>query len=1245
MSPCPLPLASAKTSLRRFELKAPLLQIDKFPITPLPDLSQYKAPATPGPRLRVCIATEEIVGPVRNGGIASTYYHLARLLTAQGHDVTVCYLKGTRVENKDADHWIKWYGEMGVNFVPMPQVDSDAPTMWQRRQYSFYQWLKNAPEPYDVVHVSEWRGGSYYALQARRLGLAFKDTLFLVKASSPHIWNRHYQMAFVNNKDMLSTMYAEQQSIELADMVIGGSAHLLRFMEHTGYTLPEGDAYVQPNVLLFDDVAVQDQRGPLEPGDRVHTKELTFFGRLEARKGLEIFCTAMDYLVARGVTPEKVSFVGKQGQNMPTTPDTRNLDVIMARARNWPFPIDIHTGFDQPDVLSFLTAAPRIAVMPSLIENSTMAAYEALLYKVPFIATRTGGTPELIAPEDHDDMLVDANPRSLADGLERVLKEGGKVGRCSFDNADNLATWDGFHDHLAGRKGEGTLTQIIKRAPWTDAPSVSLCVFSDGNIPALETFLDKAIFAAGDGLADIVVAVTTPSDAATALAARHASVTLVDASEMTWGEAWNAAAAKATGAVLHFLRADIHQPLEGFASKIAQSFSTPGLAAAGSVWQRRTVTAKGVEKLTRVVPMGDDLSLTALDYTHLSGRGISIRTDHFKTLGGFDPIFAMEGIAQDLLMRARDLGRVVVIPEMLYQEDPAAETLQLNTSNAQYMAMNSLMNALDYPKKRVLHALNMRNVNPSDDPLSQGTPVPTPPVTLMTPATAEADLNLTLLPIGGVLIQTKTPLETLTMAIEGAAPTPLDWDVDAGGAAAYLDLPALIGGEATWPRQIDIAATTGGQVLTRQITTRMQAGGQITLSADAPGLHEVAPDDTATPRLTSLMFPPPPDPEAANAMRLSYDATGQLLYMWSPHPRPLEARVAGADPIPLLFTPYAGDDLCAALDLAPYLNDRSGTVTLDLADKDKVFRTITLCPGPDGLWGLHCPGFGIARSDTAPPDPARMTPLNVNRAAVGSNAGLNATRLGLDERNARLLVRRPKDHAGETVTFVTGQGTTHALRLAAGPRGATAALELRRLGLNDVTDLTLHDGDADGPVLRQVRLCPGAHDLLAVVTTDGGTLMTMGRAGQYPADPGGRGLHNLSAPVQAGPAPKLALRLQGNTLHLTVKGALAPFDVDVRGAPGTTHVALGWKGTPPPRGIWQKIKLRLPGPLFAPMPRGDLTGTLDLAPLVQSTPPVTHNLVLQVRATGHKARRVVQLSYDSDGLFYVASPENVIDTA
>ena len=267
--------------------------------------------------MRVLIATEEIIGPVRNGGIASTYYHLARGLAAEGHKVTVLYLKGRTVENETPEHWIEHYASFGIDLVYLPELEAPlacASPKWQWRWLSFYQWLK-ANDHFDMVHTSEWRGGAFYCLQAKRLGLAFQDTLFVMKTSSPYIWNRHYQMRPIDKPELVVAAYAEQKCVEWSDIVVGGSAHLLSFMDHIGYALPEGRTYVQPNIVDFSEVLVEDQRPDRAYGDTVKTKEIVFFGRLEPRKGLELFVFAIDVLVARGIEIEKITFLGKEGES------------------------------------------------------------------------------------------------------------------------------------------------------------------------------------------------------------------------------------------------------------------------------------------------------------------------------------------------------------------------------------------------------------------------------------------------------------------------------------------------------------------------------------------------------------------------------------------------------------------------------------------------------------------------------------------------------------------------------------------------------------------------------------------------------------------------------------------------------------------------------------------------------------------------------------------------------------------
>lgn len=425
------------------------MQIDKFAVEAFPDLNAYAGIESDN-KLRVCIATEEILGPVRNGGIASTYYHLAKGLAAHGHAVHVLYLKGETVENETPEYWIEHFASFGVSlhYLVHAQETIVGPSQnWQRRYSAAYRWLIEQ-DSFDVVHTSEWRGGLIYALMAKKLGLAFRDTLFIIKTSSPHLWNRHYQMQPFAKRELLPASFAEQKCVELGDMVIGGSAHLLCFMRYIGYKLP-AKTYVQPNILDFSEVHVDDKRPNRQPGDLVNTQELTFFGRLEMRKGIELFCTALDLLERAGSPPSRVNFLGKYGEALPNQNNEKVADYIGRKSSTWSFEVNCITDCNQPEALSFLCSRDMVAVMPSLIENSTMAVYETLENNIPFVATRVGGTPELIAEEDHDACLIAPYAYELAERLKKVLNEGHRIAHSNFDNSQNLKVWYGFHAYLA----------------------------------------------------------------------------------------------------------------------------------------------------------------------------------------------------------------------------------------------------------------------------------------------------------------------------------------------------------------------------------------------------------------------------------------------------------------------------------------------------------------------------------------------------------------------------------------------------------------------------------------------------------------------------------------------------------------------------------------------------------------------------------------------------------------------------
>src|SRR3954469_20425348 len=129
-----------------------------------PPFPQGGAPAVSGRKLKICIASFDFVGPVRNGGVGTAFTSLGVALASAGHEVTFLYLSGQHCETKEPlAHWIADYQRKGIRFVPMPEMTSPKlDTMWHMgKAYEAYQWL--LANKFDVVHFSEWRAPGYYA--------------------------------------------------------------------------------------------------------------------------------------------------------------------------------------------------------------------------------------------------------------------------------------------------------------------------------------------------------------------------------------------------------------------------------------------------------------------------------------------------------------------------------------------------------------------------------------------------------------------------------------------------------------------------------------------------------------------------------------------------------------------------------------------------------------------------------------------------------------------------------------------------------------------------------------------------------------------------------------------------------------------------------------------------------------------------------------------------------------------------
>ena len=365
-----------------------------FALDPLVDLAaDLDRPA------RICVASYEVVGPTRNGGIGTANTSLALALARAGHDVTLLFTGVPDGESEiEGRKWQRQYSRQGVRFAVLDKGRSStvrAPHLNVRRAYELYRWLAehDRAEPFDVVHFPECQGHGYYAVLARRQRLAFAHTLFVAGVHSSTRWCVEANRELPRSLDALVDEHLERLSVELADAVVSPSAYMLDYMRTRGWKLPKR-AFVQQYIL-----PPTARPRPGLPPRREHDpiEELVFFGRLEVRKGIDAFCDALDRLVdipeLRDLT---VRFMGRP-EHVRGEPA---VEYLRRRSKRWPWPYELTGNIDQQQALAQLRRRRCLAVMPSTVDNSPNTVSEVLSLRIPMIASRSGGTGELIDPLD-----------------------------------------------------------------------------------------------------------------------------------------------------------------------------------------------------------------------------------------------------------------------------------------------------------------------------------------------------------------------------------------------------------------------------------------------------------------------------------------------------------------------------------------------------------------------------------------------------------------------------------------------------------------------------------------------------------------------------------------------------------------------------------------------------------------------------------------------------------------------------
>jgi glycosyltransferase involved in cell wall biosynthesis len=382
---------------------------------------------------RITLVADELRG-LQGGGIGTATTYLAIALGRMGHEVEVLYV-GDQPRAAISSEWTRLYDEAGVRIRTPARSGEPVDPRFFGRMLDIERALQT--DSPDVVIVQDLAAPAYTALRSKHLGLAFEDTLFVVYCHGTRQWITDTARKVRVLPGALAVNVLEQASVELADVVVSPSAYLVEWMGEQGWRLP-AESRTIPYVTRSG--ATDDNpRERMTSAPRV--ERVVFFGRFEERKGIRPFLDGLNALEAEVLRTVQLEFMGKTTRAWPRERIQTELTDSARRALRR---ISFETDLDQSQALDRLSRPGTLAVMPSLEDNSPNTVYECLERSIPFLASNTGGIPELVAPEDRARVLFEPTPQGIAQVLRRALSDGVEALRPAqpaFDEEASLAGW------------------------------------------------------------------------------------------------------------------------------------------------------------------------------------------------------------------------------------------------------------------------------------------------------------------------------------------------------------------------------------------------------------------------------------------------------------------------------------------------------------------------------------------------------------------------------------------------------------------------------------------------------------------------------------------------------------------------------------------------------------------------------------------------------------------------------------
>jgi len=385
--------------------------------------------------MKICLVSTDVLGFVKNGGVGTATCHLAELLVNQGHRVDILYT-GIYLENSlESKIAILEYKNKGITILPIisPNIIIEHSLYHPTLSYFVFMELKNSN--YDQIFFSDMHGLGYYCTNAKKNRTHFLDTTLSILFHGPSEWHLSNNKGLPTTLVELATFFTEKKSCELADSIIFATNHSYNVALDLKYILPENKNI---EILLYP---FEIPKKIKSVNENIKAKELCFFGRLETRKGADIFLNSIlnikDFLEERNIV---ITLLGSEGYIQ----SQQALRYLEKWSIDQKISLNVISNLNKKEAISYLIKKDAIAILASQEETMGFTLVECLAYNIPFISSDISPFMEIInqtAPRNFNTFQSN-NHKELALKIKEVLSKNMAPPDCCSDFSFVTEKWN-----------------------------------------------------------------------------------------------------------------------------------------------------------------------------------------------------------------------------------------------------------------------------------------------------------------------------------------------------------------------------------------------------------------------------------------------------------------------------------------------------------------------------------------------------------------------------------------------------------------------------------------------------------------------------------------------------------------------------------------------------------------------------------------------------------------------------------